>query len=171
MMALPVRTSSDRTPLARMLPRVIGSIGSLCPGYHAAIVSRPVAVGEDRRRTSCRFLGNGSYLCASGWISSSKGTPLAITPVKWKPLHRACRIVLCAGCGRADRGVVLLPPQRGDRPPSQGADPRRGPADSGELRTAAGAACKDRTRGVSAHAGAFRLFCAPWHLGGDIDRL
>jgi hypothetical protein len=29
------------------------------------------------------------YLCRltpSGWISSSKGTPLAVTPVKWKPL-------------------------------------------------------------------------------------
>jgi hypothetical protein len=22
---------------------------------------------------------------ASGWVSSSKGTPLAVTPVKWKP--------------------------------------------------------------------------------------
>jgi hypothetical protein len=25
-------------------------------------------------------------LTASGWISSSKGTPLAVTPVKWKAL-------------------------------------------------------------------------------------
>jgi hypothetical protein len=24
-------------------------------------------------------------LTAAGWISSSKGTPLAVTPVKWKP--------------------------------------------------------------------------------------
>jgi hypothetical protein len=24
-------------------------------------------------------------LTASGWISSSKGTPLAVTPVKWRP--------------------------------------------------------------------------------------
>jgi hypothetical protein len=23
---------------------------------------------------------------ASGWVSSSKGTPLAVTPVRWKPL-------------------------------------------------------------------------------------
>jgi hypothetical protein len=24
-------------------------------------------------------------LTAAGWVSSSKGTPLAVTPVKWKP--------------------------------------------------------------------------------------
>jgi hypothetical protein len=24
-------------------------------------------------------------LTASGWVSSSKGTPLAVTPVRWKP--------------------------------------------------------------------------------------
>jgi hypothetical protein len=26
-----------------------------------------------------------SRLTATGWVSSSKGTPLAVTPVKWKP--------------------------------------------------------------------------------------
>jgi hypothetical protein len=30
-------------------------------------------------------LPNPCRLTASGWISSSKGTPLAVTPVKWKP--------------------------------------------------------------------------------------
>jgi hypothetical protein len=33
-----------------------------------------------RLRNPCR-------LTASGWVSSSKGTPLVVTPVKWKPLH------------------------------------------------------------------------------------
>jgi hypothetical protein len=33
-----------------------------------------------RLRNPCR-------LTASGWISSSKGTPLAVTPVRWKPHH------------------------------------------------------------------------------------
>jgi hypothetical protein len=28
-------------------------------------------------------------LTAAGWITSSKGTPLAVTPVKWKPLPAA----------------------------------------------------------------------------------
>jgi hypothetical protein len=31
-----------------------------------------------RLRNPCR-------LTASGWVSSSKGTPLVVTPVKWKP--------------------------------------------------------------------------------------
>jgi hypothetical protein len=31
-----------------------------------------------RLRNPCR-------LTASGWVSSNKGTPLAVTPVKWKP--------------------------------------------------------------------------------------
>jgi hypothetical protein len=26
-----------------------------------------------------------SRLTAAGWVSSAKGTPLAVTPVKWKP--------------------------------------------------------------------------------------
>jgi hypothetical protein len=26
-----------------------------------------------------------SRLTAAGWVSSSRGTPLAVTPVKWKP--------------------------------------------------------------------------------------
>jgi hypothetical protein len=26
-------------------------------------------------------------LTASGWVSSNKGTPLAVTPLKWKPYH------------------------------------------------------------------------------------
>ncbi len=26
-----------------------------------------------------------SRLTATGWVSSAKGTPLAVTPVKWKP--------------------------------------------------------------------------------------
>jgi hypothetical protein len=30
-------------------------------------------------------LPNPCRLTASGWISSSKGTPLTVTPVKWKP--------------------------------------------------------------------------------------
>jgi hypothetical protein len=30
-------------------------------------------------------LPNPYRLTASGWISSSKGTPLAVTPVRWKP--------------------------------------------------------------------------------------
>jgi hypothetical protein len=32
-------------------------------------------------------LPNPCRLTASGWISSSKRTPLAVTPVKWKPYH------------------------------------------------------------------------------------
>jgi hypothetical protein len=52
------------------------------------------------------------YRCrrtASGWVSSSKGTPLAVTPVRWKPLPggswkprhptmpaRMCCVVVCA---------------------------------------------------------------------------
>jgi hypothetical protein len=32
-------------------------------------------------------LHNPSRLTASGWVSSSKGTPLVVTPVKWKPLN------------------------------------------------------------------------------------
>jgi hypothetical protein len=31
-------------------------------------------------------LPNPCRLTASGWVSSSKGTPLAVTPVRWKPL-------------------------------------------------------------------------------------
>jgi hypothetical protein len=30
---------------------------------------------------------NPCRLTASGWISSTKGTPLAVTPVKWKPYN------------------------------------------------------------------------------------
>ena len=30
-------------------------------------------------------LPNPCRLTASGWVSSSKGTPLAVTPVRWKP--------------------------------------------------------------------------------------
>ena len=30
-------------------------------------------------------LRNPYKLTASGWVSSSKGTPLVVTPVKWKP--------------------------------------------------------------------------------------
>ena len=32
-------------------------------------------------------LPNPCKLTASGWISSTKGTPLAVTPVKWKPYN------------------------------------------------------------------------------------
>jgi hypothetical protein len=32
-------------------------------------------------------LPNPCRLTASGWISSSKGTPLTVTPVKWRPYH------------------------------------------------------------------------------------
>jgi hypothetical protein len=28
-----------------------------------------------------------SRLTAAGWVSSSRGTPLAVTPVKWKPYN------------------------------------------------------------------------------------
>jgi hypothetical protein len=28
-----------------------------------------------------------SRLTAAGWVSSAKGTPLAVTPVKWKPYN------------------------------------------------------------------------------------
>jgi hypothetical protein len=31
------------------------------------------------------ILPNPCRLTASGWVSSGKGTPLAVTPVKWKP--------------------------------------------------------------------------------------
>jgi hypothetical protein len=30
-------------------------------------------------------LRNPSRLTAAGWVSSSKGTPLAVTPVRWRP--------------------------------------------------------------------------------------
>jgi hypothetical protein len=30
-------------------------------------------------------LVNASRLTAAGWVSSSKGTPLTVTPVKWRP--------------------------------------------------------------------------------------
>jgi hypothetical protein len=32
-------------------------------------------------------LPNPCRLTASGWISSTKGTPLAVTPVKWRPYN------------------------------------------------------------------------------------
>ena len=31
------------------------------------------------------ILLNPSRLTAAGWVSSGKGTPLAVTPVKWRP--------------------------------------------------------------------------------------
>jgi hypothetical protein len=31
------------------------------------------------------ILVSASRLTAAGWVSSSKGTPLAVKPVKWKP--------------------------------------------------------------------------------------
>jgi hypothetical protein len=34
----------------------------------------------------CYRLPNPCRRTASGWVSSSKGTPLVVTPVKWKPL-------------------------------------------------------------------------------------
>jgi hypothetical protein len=30
-------------------------------------------------------------LTAAGWVSSEKGTPLAVTPVRWKPLPGGSR--------------------------------------------------------------------------------
>ena len=36
-------------------------------------------------RGECYRLPNPCRLTASGWVSSSKGTPLVVTPVKWKP--------------------------------------------------------------------------------------
>jgi hypothetical protein len=32
---------------------------------------------------------NPSRLTATGWVSSGKGTPLAVTPVKWRPYFPA----------------------------------------------------------------------------------
>jgi hypothetical protein len=32
-------------------------------------------------------LPNPCRLTASGWVSSTRGTALAVTPVKWKPFH------------------------------------------------------------------------------------
>jgi hypothetical protein len=32
-------------------------------------------------------------LTASGWISSSKGTPLAVTPVKWRPYYSNRKVI------------------------------------------------------------------------------
>jgi hypothetical protein len=32
-------------------------------------------------------LPNPCRLTTSGWVSSNKGTPLAVTPVKWRPYH------------------------------------------------------------------------------------
>jgi hypothetical protein len=32
-------------------------------------------------------LRNPSRLTAAGWVSSGKGTPLAVTPVRWRPYH------------------------------------------------------------------------------------
>ena len=32
-------------------------------------------------------LHNPCRLTPSGWVSSAKGTPPAVTPVKWKPYH------------------------------------------------------------------------------------
>jgi hypothetical protein len=36
------------------------------------------------------YLLNGPFkLTAAGWVSSGKGTPLAVTPLQWKPyVHR-----------------------------------------------------------------------------------
>jgi hypothetical protein len=40
-------------------------------------------VTDDRRE--CYRLPNPCRLTPSGWVSSGKGTPLVVTPVKWKP--------------------------------------------------------------------------------------
>jgi hypothetical protein len=32
-------------------------------------------------------LRNPSRLTAAGWVSSGKGTPLSVTPVRWRPYH------------------------------------------------------------------------------------
>ena len=32
-------------------------------------------------------LRNPSRLTAAGWVSSGKGTPLAVTPVRWRPYY------------------------------------------------------------------------------------
>jgi hypothetical protein len=35
------------------------------------------------------MLVNASRLTASGWVSSGKGTPLTVTPVRWRPYFPA----------------------------------------------------------------------------------
>jgi hypothetical protein len=60
--------------------------------------------------------------------------------------RRAPRILLGSGRQRADRGVILFPPQRRDRPPGEGAHARRGPAHGGELQPAARLAWEAQVR-------------------------
>jgi hypothetical protein len=36
-------------------------------------------------------LRNPSRLTAAGWVSSGKGTPLAVTPVRWRPYYGSAR--------------------------------------------------------------------------------
>jgi hypothetical protein len=38
-------------------------------------------------RSGPYMLPNPCRLTTSGWVSSSKGTPLAVTPVKWRPCN------------------------------------------------------------------------------------
>jgi hypothetical protein len=39
-------------------------------------------------------------LTAAGWVSSAKGTPLAVTPVKWKPYVKRVWSISEPLCGR-----------------------------------------------------------------------
>jgi hypothetical protein len=46
-------------------------------------VTLPVTDGRGKPYT----LRNPSRLTAAGWVSSGKGTPLTVTPVRWRPYH------------------------------------------------------------------------------------
>jgi hypothetical protein len=53
----------------------------------AAPLDEDVLLQVTDGRGATNNLPNPCRLTASGWISSNKGTPLAVTPVKWKPYN------------------------------------------------------------------------------------
>jgi hypothetical protein len=86
---------STRWPVAPQPAKPLGAIGESCmrptpEGYgwkslESAPVDEDVSLQVTDGRGKPYVLVNASRLTAAGWVSSNKGTPLAVTPVMWRP--------------------------------------------------------------------------------------
>jgi hypothetical protein len=70
---------------ATRLRRGSGNAGAWNP-IETAPLDKDVTLEVTDGRGAPYRLPNPCRRTASGWVSSSKGTPLAVTPVRWKPL-------------------------------------------------------------------------------------
>jgi hypothetical protein len=84
-----------RWPVAPQQAKALGPFGERCmrptpEGYgwkslESVPLDEDVSLLVTDGRGTPYILMNPSRLTAAGWVSSNKGTPLAVTPVMWRP--------------------------------------------------------------------------------------